>query len=223
MAQLSRTKTGKVSARKADQAKERKSAKASPNGNRRLIEGRETEVARLRRALKEAHEQQTSTAEVLQVINSSHGDLAPVFDAILEKAHNLCGVTQGSLQLYDGAKFRAVAVHGLSEAFADRLRQGFSVSPKYPANRLLEGARFVQIPDQGAADHPIARAAFELGGIRTALFIPANSLAGSPPLAKRSSPSPRKRSGFSRASPRRPSSPSRMRGCSMSCASAPLI
>src|SRR6516162_2622683 len=171
MAQLSRTKTGKVSARKADQAKERKSAKASPNGNRRLIEGRETEVARLRRTLKEAHEQQTSTAEVLQVINSSHGDLAPVFDAILEKAQNLCGVTQGSLQLYAGAKFRAVAVHGLSEAFADRLRQGFSVSPKSPPNRLLEGARFVQIPDQGAIDHPISRAAFE-AGVRTSLFIP---------------------------------------------------
>ena len=134
------------------------------------------ENARLMTETREALEQQTATAEVLQVINSSPGDLAPVFEAILEKAHSLCGAAHGSLTVYDGERFYGVATRGMPEAFAILLRRPRPASGLLQGG-LLAGERLVHIPDmtqavtRDAGDSGITAAGIELG-IRTFLMVP---------------------------------------------------
>jgi adenylate cyclase len=132
------------------------------------------ENARLINETREALEQQTATAEVLQVINSSPGELKPVFDAILDKAHSLCGVEYGVLLTYDGELFWPLAMHG---APPSRERRNGGFRPSSGFRGLVRGERLLHIHDMAEIaaqrpDEPIYRDLFESGGIRTQLAVP---------------------------------------------------
>jgi two-component system, NtrC family, sensor kinase len=137
---------------------------------------RETEVTRLTRELKEARAQQAATAEVLKVISSLRGELAPVFDKILSHAIRLCGATFGTLSLYLGEEgFRSVATHNAPPAFAELRRRVPVIRPpvmmRVAATKQL--AHLLDLREQFDREHDPDSAAFvDLAGVRTVLCIP---------------------------------------------------
>ena len=126
----------------------------------------------------EALAQQTATAEVLGVINSSPGDLALVFDVMLEKAMSLCGAIFGELHTYDGMSFKTSAARGHSATFAEaRAKNPPAARPGTASARILETKRPVHILDIKAEESyrersRASRALIDLGGTRTTLAVP---------------------------------------------------
>jgi len=103
------------------------------------------------RAERDANQaQREAMAEVLGVINSSRGDLSPVFDAMLEKATRLCDAAFGQRYTYDGEAFTPAAVHGEAH-FAKWLRERGPWRPfpngRGPMARIVRGEHTIHIAD----------------------------------------------------------------------------
>ncbi len=130
------------------------------------------------RELAEAREQQAAVAEVLQAINASSGDLAAVFDSILEKAVRFCDATGGGLWLVEGDMARVV---GGSHSTLPRSFLDYVFRAPLPVIDVLgrtgHGRPFIHIDDLRATRAyqeraPYVVACVELGDMRTALLAP---------------------------------------------------
>jgi signal transduction histidine kinase len=128
--------------------------------------------------LTEALEHQTATSEILAVISRSHSDLKPVFDAILEKATQLCDAQLAALGRYDGLHYEHLAQRGASEEFARWLFRGpFIPDPGTAVLRMVKEGKPFQVLDlKESAMYKerlkMAVMMVEFGGGRTYLALP---------------------------------------------------
>jgi len=141
--------------------------------NARLL----TELRQRTDDLSESLEQQTATSEVLGVISSSPGELAPVFDAMLEKAVRVCDAQRGILFRLDNGVVRPEAAVNMPEKLVDFMSQGPRPGPDSPMRQLISGKQTVHVPDVMAshaylAGDPMVHAGVEHAGMRTLLGLP---------------------------------------------------
>jgi two-component system, NtrC family, sensor kinase len=136
------------------------------------------EVQARTRDLEESLHQQTATSEVLQIISSSPGELAVVFDKILENATRVCGAEFGSMYLVEGDSLSQAALYNVPAALAAaRANRVFRPYPQGPMADAMRTKQAVQVADVRTTPAYLERAPnavelAELGGARTLVFVP---------------------------------------------------
>ena len=163
---LAKTRHGKTTKPKSSNA-----PTAARQRSSSVVDLQEQLEARTRQ-LNEAIERENAAAEVLRVISSSPGELAPVFDSILANAVRLCEASFGNLLLYEGDVFRHVALHNAPPAWAAK-QQRDPVAPRGTARFLYSVAdtkQIVHVADLAAENRDEAIAV--IAGARTLLIVP---------------------------------------------------
>jgi GAF domain-containing protein len=178
-------KAGQAKARKASPTKGRKSAKAKRASAPAVRRRRRPSIADLEKQLNhridelaKAREQQAATAEVLQVISSSPGDLKPVFGSMLAKAMRLCEAQCGFIYQMEQGAMRAMAEIGVPPALAEYRRHHLHTGgATTPVDVMRATKRPAHVHDARDSDayrrgNPNSVAGVELGGARTVLYVP---------------------------------------------------
>src|SRR6516165_6055178 len=190
----------------------------------------ERQLAGCKAELAEALQRENATAEVLGVINSSPGDLAPVFNAMLKMALTLCGATFGDLLTYSNELFHVSAeVH--SENETAKRKNPFPALPGGLLDAIVRGEHVVFAED--ILEHgdyrrnPKFRELVDSGGYRSVLAVALRkegALVGALAVFRKEvGRLPTSRSRYCRTSQRRRSSRWRTPACWANCASAPAI
>src|SRR5215467_9915650 len=134
--------------------------------------GEETEIARLRRQLSGALQQQTATADVLKIISRSTFDLQTVLDSLIDTAARLCGANRGVITRRNGDSYHGVAFYNASPELVDFIRR----HPITPGRHTITGRvvverRTVHVADL-QADAEFKYPARDVDPIRTILGVP---------------------------------------------------
>jgi len=128
--------------------------------------------------LSESLEQQTATSEVLQVISSSPGELAPVFHKLLENATRVCGASFGIMNLWDGEGFTIAADYNVPPAFtASRRDVAIRPHPESALAAVVRTHQVVHVHDVQSTPAYVAggsniRGISDVAGARTIIVVP---------------------------------------------------
>ena len=141
--------------------------KESYTGLERKVEQRTSELS-------EALEQQTATAEILQVISGSVSDAQPVFDAIVHSCQRLFAGMSVNLLLPQGEQLRRVAVAAEGPVGAGVGVREFPLDVRSASGACVLHGQVIAVSDAEsvATEYPLTPELARSIGWRSGLFVP---------------------------------------------------